>query len=198
MNPETIDLVVLSILLILLGLAAWQDIKQHRISNRIVLVGIVLGFMFNELLPHGLGFNSPAPGGLGWLAALTGVGMGLVVLLPFYWLRAMGAGDVKLMAMVGAFLGPGQVLGALLGTFLIGGVMALAIALRAGAMLRLLGNLKFLLLDGVVKVSTGQVPTIDDLPQSVGKLPYAVAIAVGTLSYMVWRRLGWMNAMGWW
>ena len=198
MNPETIDLVVLSILLILLGLAAWQDIKQHRISNRIVLVGIVLGFMFNELLPHGLGFNSPAPGGLGWLAALTGVGMGLVVLLPFYWLRAMGAGDVKLMAMVGAFLGPGQVLGALLGTFLIGGVMALAIALRAGAMLRLLGNLKFLLLDGVVKVSTGQVPTIDDLPQSVGKLPYAVAIAVGTLSYMVWRRLGWMNAVGWW
>jgi len=90
MNPETVDLVVLSILLILLGLAALQDIKQHRISNRIVLVGIVLGFMFNGLLPQGLGFNSFAPGGLGWFAALTGLGMGLVVLLPFYWLRAMG------------------------------------------------------------------------------------------------------------
>jgi len=198
MTPEIVDFVVLSIMLILLGLAAWQDIKQHRISNRIVLVGIVLGFMFNGLLPQGLGFNSFAPGGLGWFAALTGLGMGLVVLLPFYWLRAMGAGDVKLMAMVGAFLGPDQVLGALLGTFLTGGVMALAITLRAGAMHRLLGNLRFLLLDGVVKVSAGQVPTIDDLPQSVGKLPYAVAIAVGTLSYMLWRRLGWMNAMGWW
>ena len=191
MNPETIDLVVLLILAILLGIAAWQDIKQHRIPNRIVLVGAVLGFMFNGLLPQGMGFNSPVPGGLGWLAALTGLGMGLVVLLPFYWLRAIGAGDVKLMAMVGAFLGPGQVLGALLGTFLIGGVMALAIALRAGTMLRLLGNVKFLLLEGVVKVSTGQVPTMEELPQSVGKLPYAVAIAVGTLGWMVWRRMGW-------
>ena len=192
MNPETVDFVVLSILAILLGLAAWQDIKQHRIPNKIVFVGVVLGFMFNGLLPQGLGFNSPAPGGLGWLAALTGLGMGLAVLLPFYWLRAMGAGDVKLMAMVGAFLGPGQVLGALLGTFLIGGVMALAVALRVGAVRRLLGNVKFLLLDGVIKVSTGQVPTMEDLPQSVGKLPYAVAITVGTLGYLVWRRLGWM------
>lgn len=192
MNPENVDFVVLSILAILLGLAAWQDIKQHRIPNKIVFVGVVLGFMFNGLLPQGLGFNSPAPGGLGWLAALTGLGMGLAVLLPFYWLRAMGAGDVKLMAMVGTFLGPGQVLGALLGTFLIGGVMALAVALRVGAVRRLLGNVKFLLLDGVIKVSTGQVPTMEDLPQSVGKLPYAVAITVGTLGYLVWRRLGWM------
>ena len=191
MNPQTVNLVVLSILVILLGLAAWQDIKQHRIPNQIVLVGVVLGLVFNGLLPQGLGFNSPAPGGLGWLAALAGMGLGLVLLLPLYWLRAMGAGDVKLMAMVGAFLGPGQVLGALLGTFLVGGVMALVITLRAGAMRRLLGNLKFLLLDGVIKVSTGQVPTMEDLPQSVGKLPYAVAIAGGTLGYMAWRRLGW-------
>ncbi len=58
--------------------------------------------------------------------------------------------------------------------------------------------MKFMLLDGVVKMSTGQVPTMDDLSQSVGKLPYAVAIAVGTVGYMVWRRLMWINAMGWW
>ncbi len=198
MNPNTIDLVVLLTLVILLGVVAWQDIKQHRISNRVVFVGVVLGFMFNGLMPQGQGFNSLAPGGLGWLAGLTGLGMGMVVLLPFYWLRAMGAGDVKLMGMVGAFLGPGQVLGALLGTFLIGGIMALVIALRAGAIMRLLGNVKFLLLDGVVKMSTGQVPTMDDLSQSVGKLPYAVAIAVGTVGYMVWRRLMWINAVGWW
>lgn len=198
MNPNTIDLVVLSALVILLGVVAWQDIKQHRISNRIVLVGVILGFMFNGLIPQGQGFNSPAPGGLGWLAALTGLGMGMALLLPFYWLRAMGAGDVKLMGMVGAFLGPGQVLGAILGTFLIGGVMALVIALRAGAIMRLLGNVKFMLLDGVVKMSTGQVPTMDDLSQSVGKLPYAVAIAVGTVGYMIWRRLMWVNAVGWW
>lgn len=198
MNPNTIDFVVLSTLAVLLGVVAWQDVKQHRISNRIVFVGVFFGFMFNGLIPEGQGFNSPAPGGLGWLGGLTGLGMGMAVLLPFYWLRAMGAGDVKLMGMVGAVLGPGQVLGALLGTFLVGGVMALYIALRAGAMMRLLGNVKFMLLDGVVKMSTGQAPTMDDLSQSVGKLPYAVAIAVGTVGYIIWRRLMWVNAIGWW
>ena len=63
MNPNTIDLVVLSTLVILLGVVAWQDLKQHRISNRVVFVGVVLGFMFNGLMPQGQGFNSPAPGG---------------------------------------------------------------------------------------------------------------------------------------
>lgn len=198
MNPNTIDLIVLLPLVILLSMAAWQDIKQHRISNRVVLVGVCFGFIFNGLMPQGLGFNSPAPGGLGWMGGLTGLGMGLVVLLPFYWLRAMGAGDVKLMGMVGAFLGPGQVLGALLGTFLVGGVMALIIALRAGAVMRLLGNVKFMLLYGVVKMSAGQAPTIEETSQSVGKLPYAVAIAIGTMGYMAWRRLMWVHAIGWW
>lgn len=198
MNPNIIDFVVLSTLVGLLVVAAWQDIKQHRISNRIVFIGVLLGFIFNGLIPEGQGFNSPAPGGLGWLAGLTGLGMGMAVLLPFYWLRAMGAGDVKLMGMVGTILGPGQVLGALLGTFLMGGVMALVIALRAGAMMRLLGNVKFMLFDGMVKVSTGQAPTIDDVSQSVGKLPYALAIAVGTVGYLIWRRLMWVNAVGWW
>jgi prepilin peptidase CpaA len=112
MSPHIVDFFVLSILLVLLSLAAWQDIKQHRISNRIVLVGVVLGFVFNGLFPQGLGYNSLAPGGLGWFGGLAGLGMGLAVLLPFYLLRTMGAGDVKLMGMVGAFLGPDQVLGA--------------------------------------------------------------------------------------
>lgn len=198
MNPNTTDLIALLPLVILLGLAAWQDIKEHRIANRLVLAGVVMGFMFNAFIPAGEGFNSPAPGGLGWWGSLTGIGMGLAVLLPFYLLRAMGAGDVKLMGMVGAFLGPGQVLGALLGTFLVGGIMALTIALRANAIGRLLGNVKYMLLGGVMKMGAGQAPLMDDLNQSVGKLPYAVAIAVGTVGYMIWRRLLWIDAIGIW
>lgn len=190
MNPETVDFVVLSILAILLGLAAWQDIKQHRIPNKIVFVGVVLGFLFNGLLPQGLGFNSPAPGGLGWLAALAGLGMGLALLLPIYWLRAMGAGDVKLMAMVGAFLGSADVLGAVLATFIAGGVMALTVVLWSKQLGQMLQNIKLILLGGLVKMSAGQLPLMNDLPVSVGKLPYAVAITVGTLGYLIWQRFG--------
>jgi prepilin peptidase CpaA len=191
MTPQSVAFLALLPLATLLLAAAWCDLKSHRIPNSLVFGGAVLGLLLNGLLPQGLGFNSVVPGGLGWWEALQGLGMGLVVLLPLYWLHAMGSGDVKLMAMVGAFLGPSQVLGVLLGTFLIGGMMALAIALRAGAMLRLLKNMKLLVIDGVVKVSTGQVPTMDDLPESVGKMPYAVAIAAGTLGYLMWRRMVW-------
>jgi prepilin peptidase CpaA len=189
MTPQSVAFLALLSLAILLLTAAWWDLKSHRIPNSLVFGGAVLGLLLNGLLPQGFGFSSVVPGGLGWWEALQGLGMGLVVLLPLYWLHAMGSGDVKLMAMVGAFLGPSQVLGVLLGTFLIGGMMALAIALRAGAMLRLLKNMKLLVIDGVVKVSTGQVPTMDDLPESVGKMPYAVAIAAGTLGYLIWRRM---------
>jgi prepilin peptidase CpaA len=54
---------------------------------------------------------------------------------------------------------------------------------------QLLQNLKFMLLGGLVKMSIGQPPMMGELPVSVGKMPYAVAITVGTLSYLVWQRL---------
>lgn len=189
MTPNLMGLLALMPLAGLLLVIAWQDIRSHRIPNKLVLTGAVLGMLLNGLLPEGLGFNSVVPGGLGWLAALQGLGVGMAVLLPLYWLRAMGAGDVKLMAMVGAFLGPDEVLGALLATFVAGGVMALAVALRAKRIGHLLQNIKLMLLGGMVKMSAGQPPLMNDLPVSVGKLPYAVAIAVGTFGYLAWQRM---------
>jgi prepilin peptidase CpaA len=80
-------------------------------------------------------------------------------------------------------------LGALLATFLAGGVLALGVALRAKAMTRLAQNLKLMALGSMVRMSEGQAPSVDDLPESVGKLPYAVAIASGTLGYLVWKHV---------
>lgn len=189
MTPNLMGLLALVPLAGLLLVIAVQDIRSHRISNKLVLTGVVLGIVLNGLLPEGWGFNSVIPGGLGWLAALQGLGVGMAVLLPLYWLRAMGAGDVKLMAMVGAFLGPNDVLGVLLATFVAGGVMALAVVFWSKQVGSLLQNIKLMLLGGVVRMSAGQLPLMDDLPVSVGKLPYAVAIAVGTFGYLTWQRL---------
>src|SRR3990167_7222316 len=129
MTPNLMGLLALTPLVGLLLMVARHDIRSHRIPNKLVLIGVVLGVVLNGLLPEGQGFNSAIPGGLGWLAALKGLGVGMAVLLPIYWLRAMGAGDVKLMAMVGAFLGSSDVLGAVLATFIAGGVMALTVVL---------------------------------------------------------------------
>ena len=182
---------VVGLLIALLVIAAWSDLKARRIPNWLVLSGILAGLIANGLLPAGLGLNNTfVPGGIGWVAALQGIGLGLAALLPLYLLKAMGAGDVKLMGMVGAFLGPVHVQGAILFTLLAGGLIALMLALRFGILRRLLQNIKFILMGGMVKMSAGQLPVMDDLPLSVGKLPYGVAIAIGTFSWLVWQRLG--------
>ena len=189
MTQNLTGLLALAPLAVLLIMIARKDILSHRISNKLVLIGIVLGVGFNGLLPMGFGFNSEVPGGLGWLAALKGMGIGMAVLLPIYWLRAMGAGDVKLMAMVGAFLGPEDVLGALLATFIAGGIMAIVAVLWSRQLANLLQNIRLILLGGLVKMSVGRLPLMNDLPVSVGKLPYAVAITVGTLGFVIWQRI---------
>lgn len=189
MTPALMGLLALLPLVGLLLLIAWHDVREHRVPNRLVFIGLLTGIALNGVLPSGWGFNSVIPGGLGWLSALQGFGVGMAVLLPIYWLRAMGAGDVKLMAMVGSFVGPNDVMGVVLATFVAGGLMALMVTLWSGKLGRLLQNIRLMLLGGLVKASAGQLPLMNDLPVSVGKLPYAVAIAVGTLAYLIWQRM---------
>jgi len=161
----------------LLLTAAWHDIKSHRIPNLLILAGALTGVFLRAWLE----------GWLGVALAIEGFLVGLVVLLPFYIFRMLGAGDVKLMAMVGVYLGPWGVLGALLATFLAGGVLAVAVAMQAGALGRMAHNLKLMAFGSMLRISEGKAPSVDDLPESVGKLPYAVAIAAGTLGYVAWR-----------
>jgi len=189
MTPDLMGLVALMILTVLLILATREDVHSHRIPNKLVLVGVALGLGLNGLLPAGFGFNSAMPGGLGWLAAVKGLALGIAVLLPIYLLRAMGAGDVKLMGMVGTFLGPGDLIGALIATFIAGGVMALVVALWSRQLMNMLQNIKLMLFGSLLKMNAGQLPVMNDLPVSVAKLPYAVAIMLGTLGYLVWQRM---------
>jgi prepilin peptidase CpaA len=189
MTLELMGLLALTVLTVLLLLAMFEDVRSHRIPNKLVLVGVVFGLGLNGLLPGGLGFNSEVPGGIGWLAALKGLALGIAVLLPIYLLRAMGAGDVKLMGMVGAFLGAGDLIGAVIATFIAGGVMALVVALWSKQLMNMVQKIKLMLFGGFLKMHAGQFPTMNDLPASVAKLPYAVAITVGTLGYLVWQRM---------
>lgn len=189
MTPKLMGILALVPMLLLLLIVTQQDIRSYRIPNKLVLTGVVLGVALNGLLPGGWGFNSAIPGGLGWFGALKGLGVGLAVLLPLYWLRAMGAGDVKLMGMVGAFLGPVDVLGVVLATFVAGGVVALLMVLWSRKLTGFLQNIKLMLLGGMVKMSAGRLPVVDEAPLSVGKLPYAVAITLGTFGYLVWQQM---------
>lgn len=159
----------------LLFFAAWRDVRSRRIPNYLVFPGTVLGLLLNAFLPQEMG-------GLGALDSLAGWGVGLFLLLPLYLLRTMGAGDVKLMAMTGAFLGAQGTLSALLYVLLAGGVLALVVTWHQGNLRRLLHSLKTMLFIGASGGGAmGNLPVPD---ASLPGMPYGVAIAVGTALYL--------------
>lgn len=156
-------------LFILLPLAAVCDLRTGRIPNALVGSGIALGLAVNAL--------SPAANDL--LLAVGGLFAGLGLLLPLHVLRAMGAGDVKLMAMCGAFLGLPATLWAVLSTLLAGGLLALGVLAWNGALRHGLNN--------VLALARGGQPALAG--RSAGSLPYGVAIAAGTLGYLLFNPL---------
>ncbi len=162
--------------------AAIFDVRNHRIPNWLVLLGAVTCMVGQMIQPALLDF--------GIAGALRGIAVGFALLLPLYILRATGAGDVKLMAMVGAYLGPWGVASAALLSFLAGGVLALAVVLARGALGQLFANLRTMLFGTLLNAMTTGKTTITAPAASVGKLPYGVAIAIGTFAYAVMVQRG--------
>lgn len=173
------------VLLLLLTAAAISDYRSRRIPNRLVLSGILFGVIYNAALP-------PAPHA-SILFPLAGIGTGLLLFLPLYLIRAMSAGDVKLLAMVGAFLGPASTFHAALATMIVGGVLSLLLVVARGTTRQLFYNLLSLFQPGFLHATGGSVPSRRITASvSAGTLPYAVAIAIGTIGYLVLRQLGYL------
>lgn len=168
------------LLLLFLSGAVVTDVRARLIPNPLVLAGACTGLLAASLLPDGVGF----------LRALGGLALGLALFLPAYALRAMGAGDVKLMAMAGAFLGYPAIFEAALWVLLMGGVLALVFALRRGVARRMAGNLREMLFSAAASVQIRTLPDFSAGPQTAARLPYAVAIALGVAAFLLARRFG--------
>lgn len=158
-------------LLLLVSAAAVNDIATRRIPNRLLSAGLACA-----LLLHLVSENP----GHSLLVSLEGMATGLAVFLPFYLLRGMAAGDVKMMAVVGAFVGPGAAFEIAVLTWCVGGAMALLVVVLRGRSGLALGNLRRMLL-GFMTNSTGLAAP----PTSAGSIPYGVAIAAGTVVVLV-------------
>jgi len=174
-----LDRRLLAVLVVLVVTAAILDVRRHRIPNWLSLAGAVAGLALHGFLDGLAGLGSAA-GGLLLLFALT---------FPFFALGWLGAGDVKLVAAIGALTGLGYALHFLLFIVTAGllvGMAALARRRRLGAALRRLGTT----IGASLAFRRGMYaePPVQD--QVV--VPYAIAIALGTLAAALvapWWRL---------
>lgn len=168
------------VLIVLLLLASAFDLRQRKIPNRLLALG-----MLSALVLH---LGSGQPSAL-LTAYLPGFVVGLVMFLPLYLLGGMAAGDVKLMATVGAFVGPALVFQASLATYCAGGVLALAMVLwqRRGRLA--LANVFAILHPVLLRMHGSTLPpgSAAQAPASVGGMPYALAITAGTCT-VLWLR----------
>lgn len=175
-----LSLLPLMMLSVLLGAAVWHDIRSRRIPNAIVFFGALAGLALHLVLPAGAGLFGTPMGSLGVASSLGGLALGLLVLMPMYALRLMGAGDVKLLAMVGAFVGAGAILPLTLMVFAAGGLLALVFAVAQGSLRPLLRNAWQMVIHSGLSALSGKLAVAPPVAAS-GRLPYAVAIAAGTL-----------------
>lgn len=186
-SSSVMALGALAILCVFLLLAAWTDMRRQRIPNVLVLIGTLLAMLLHTLLPAGDGFLSALPGGLGFTGALKGFSFALLALLPFYFLRAMGAGDVKLLAMVGAFLGPMDVWWAVLFTLLAGGALTIVLAVHRGLLGSMFQNLRLMFWNFIFAIGSKEAALPIQSFVSANPLPYGVAIATGTIASVIYR-----------
>jgi prepilin peptidase CpaA len=170
--PSPADL----LLAVLLVIAAVSDWRTYRIPNWLTMGGALVGLLLNAFVTD-----------VGVLSALGGLGLGLVLLLPLWALRVLGAGDVKLMAMVGAFAGAPDVLVALVFSLIAGGIVAAGFGLSRRKGLQMLRNVHETVVASVVNIAAGQAPSLAAMP-SIGKLPYAIGICMGCIAWMVYRQ----------
>ena len=172
--------VVLGLAVALAVAAGVTDWRSRRIPNWLTITGLLVGIAANA-----------AVGGVGGLkTSLLGAGLGLLLLLPFVFLRSLGAGDWKLAGALGAFVGPGVLLDLLMGSIFVAGIMALGLVIYKRRLMETLRNIGRMLRSMLTFHMPGAEVSLDN-PQSL-KVPYGVALALTTLLYAIlnWKMWG--------
>ena len=154
----------------ILVLACTTDLRTRRIPNVLTFSAAATALLFHLVTG---GVNAA-----GW--SLLGCALGAALFFPMFALRGMGAGDVKLLAAIGAWLGPSQVLEVALASSLAGGAIAIAVSLAHGYLKTATRNIWLLLMHWRI-MGVRPLPEVT-LEETRGpRLAYAVPISIGTL-----------------
>ena len=165
-----------ALLLAIVFIAAVYDVRYRRIPNWLNVIGVLAGIALNTFLYQGLP---------GLIFSLKGLFLAFTVYVVLYALHAMGAGDVKLMAAVGAIVGWENWFGIFLVTAVIGGIMSIILVTARGRFKRTLFNVGFIL----TEMKSGRPAylkneELDVKSDKATRLPHGATIAVGSLFFL--------------
>jgi prepilin peptidase CpaA len=166
---------------ILVAIAAVFDIRYRRIPNWLVLAGIIVG----------LAWNVYSSGWSGLLRASEGLGLGFILYFPLYLIRARGAGDVKLLAAVGAIAGPLNCFWIFLLTAILGGIIALLLLIFRSRVRQTFFNVGWIIRDLLHLQAPWRSSDELDVTTNQGmRLPHGAMIAVGALAFIFITKYG--------
>ena len=152
--------------------AGWTDWRVRRIPNWLTVSAALMGIALNTYASHWEGAKS----------ALLGIGLGLAVLLPFVLLKALGAGDWKLVGALGAWLGPSRLVAVLILAIFAAGIMAVLLVVWRRRVWRTLHNIGHMLAVLFTLHLPGPELSLDN-PESA-KVPFGVAVALAVVFYV--------------
>lgn len=171
----TLEHIRIGSVLVVAIVAAGFDVRTRRIPNLLTFSAAILAMLVATLT-----------GGLSaTIAAVFAWMLGVALFLPFFALGGMGAGDVKLLAALAAWLGPVDAVYLAIFTAMAGGVIGLAVTLARGYTRRAFSNIWLMLMHWRV-VGPKPVPGLTLSDGHAPRLAYAIPIAVGALCTL-WR-----------
>jgi prepilin peptidase CpaA len=162
---------------IVLVAAAFIDGWKLKVPNWITFPMILSGWVYSTVA---FGWS-----GLG--GSLLGTAVGLGLLLPAYLIGGMGAGDVKLLAGVGAWMWSGVTLLAFCCSAMVGGVMAVAMVLYSRQWGKHRHQFSAIISEIMTVRDTGELSArAAKRKSSMMLLPYGIPIAIGSIAYFAW------------
>jgi prepilin peptidase CpaA len=175
--PEPVELAVI----VTGASAAIWDLRTRRIPNGLTLGSAAIAVAFRAIASGGVheGFVAGGWSAAGWL-------VGFLLLLPIYVLRGLGAGDVKLLAAFGAWLGPLAACWVAVYGGIAGGLLALPLLVAQRAMRRTASRVWDLIAFWRVAGLRPHPALTLDAPGAI-RMPYALPIAIGAVLTMWWR-----------
>ncbi len=163
--------------------AAYIDGKELRVPNMLTIPMIIAGWIYSMIAYQLTGDGWYV--GLGW--SLAGTAVGLATLLPAYSIGGMGAGDVKMMGAIGAWIYCANTFYAFCVSAIVGAVLSVAMVLWARQGQKHWNQFLFIINEIVTVKNPETLATIAaQRKSSMRLLPYGIPIAIGTVLYFAW------------